>query len=139
MTVLFWDIDGTLLTTAKGGMFAWDDGVKEITAEDGKVTFQYDIDKNQDIAGNLKGHLLLMTGDVDNNVHPSNTYRVMDALIRANKRFDFIMLPGQPHSYGPMGDYVYWRRIDYFSKWLLGVENTNTEMLELQREIASKK
>jgi hypothetical protein len=96
------------------------DGVKEVTGEDGKVTFQYDIDKNQDIAGNLKGHLLLMTGDVDNNVHPSNTYRVMDALIRANKRFDFILLPGQPHSYGPMGDYVYWRRIDYFSEHLLG-------------------
>jgi phosphoglycolate phosphatase-like HAD superfamily hydrolase len=34
MTVLFWDIDGTLLTTAKGGMFAWDDGVKEITGKD---------------------------------------------------------------------------------------------------------
>ena len=34
MTVLFWDIDGTLLTTAKGGMFAWDDAVKEITGRD---------------------------------------------------------------------------------------------------------
>jgi phosphoglycolate phosphatase len=34
MTVLFWDIDGTLLTTARGGMFAWDDGVKEITGQD---------------------------------------------------------------------------------------------------------
>ena len=34
MTVLFWDIDGTLLTTARGGMFAWDDGVKEITGKD---------------------------------------------------------------------------------------------------------
>ena len=34
MTVLFWDIDGTLLTTARGGMFAWDDGVKEITGRD---------------------------------------------------------------------------------------------------------
>jgi len=34
MIVLFWDIDGTLLTTAKGGMFAWDDGVKEITGKD---------------------------------------------------------------------------------------------------------
>ena len=34
MTVLFWDIDGTLLTTARGGMFAWDDGVKEITGKE---------------------------------------------------------------------------------------------------------
>src|SRR5262245_10574035 len=64
------------------------DGVKEVVKDD-KVTFEYDIDKNQDIAKNLKGHLLLMTGDIDNNVHPSNTYRVVDALIKANKRFDF--------------------------------------------------
>ncbi|HEX5070680.1 MAG TPA: DPP IV N-terminal domain-containing protein [Vicinamibacterales bacterium] len=110
------------------------DGVKEVTAEDGKVTFQYDIDKNQDIASNLKGHLLLMTGDVDNNVHPSNTYRVMDALIRANKRFDFILLPGQPHSYGPMGDYVYWRRIDYFAEHLLGTPPSGIDIVELDRE-----
>ena len=67
--------------------------------KDGKVTFEYDIDKNQDIAKNLKGKLLLITGDIDNNVHPSNTYRVVDALIRANKRFDFILLPGQRHGY----------------------------------------
>ncbi|HUK18149.1 MAG TPA: prolyl oligopeptidase family serine peptidase [Bryobacteraceae bacterium] len=43
----------------------------------------------------MKGHLLLSTGDIDNNVHPSNTYRLVDALIRANKRFDMIVLPGQ--------------------------------------------
>src|SRR5438445_339274 len=63
------------------------DGVKEVTDKDGTVSFEYDIDKNQDIAKNLKGHILLMTGDYDNNVHPSNTFRVVDALIRAGKRF----------------------------------------------------
>jgi len=111
------------------------DGVKEITSEDGKTTaFQYDIDKNQDIAGNLKGHLLLITGDVDNNVHPSNTYRVMDALIRANKRFDFILLPGQAHGYTTMGDYVFWRRIDYFSQHLLGAAPSGIDIVELERE-----
>jgi len=110
------------------------DGVKEITGEDGKVTFQYDIDKNQDIAGNLKGHLLLITGDVDNNVHPANTYRVIDALVRANKRFDFILVPGQPHSYGPMADYVFWRRLDYFSQHLLGAAPSGIDIVELERE-----
>ena len=114
------------------------DGVKE-TVKDDKVTFEYDIDKNQDIAKNLKGHLLLMTGDIDNNVHPSNTYRVIDALIKANKRFDFVLLPGQRHGYGPDQDYVFWRRIDYFSKWLLGVEATDTDMIELDRERQIKK
>lgn len=44
--------------------------------------------KNQDIAKNLKGYLLLITRDMDNNVHQGNTLRVVDALIKANKRFD---------------------------------------------------
>jgi len=114
------------------------DGVKEVVKED-KITFEYEIDKNQDIAKNLKGHLLLMTGDIDNNVHPSNTYRVIDALIKANKRFDFILLPGQRHGYGPDQDYVFWRRIDYFSTWLLGVEPTGVDMVELDREKQLKK
>jgi dipeptidyl-peptidase 4 len=114
------------------------DGVKEVVKDD-KVTFEYEIDKNQDIAKNLKGHLLLMTGDIDNNVHPSNTYRVIDALIKANKRFDFVLLPGQRHGYGPDQDYVFWRRIDYFSKWLLGVEPAETDMVELDRERQLKK
>ncbi len=114
------------------------DGVKEVVKDD-KVTFEYEIDKNQDIAKNLKGHLLLMTGDMDNNVHPSNTYRVIDALIKANKRFDFILLPGMRHPYTPEQDYVFWRRVDYFSTWLLGVAPTDTDMVELDREKQLKK
>lgn len=110
------------------------DGVKETVDKDGKVKFEYDIDKNQDIARNLKGHLLLITGDIDNNVHPSNTYRVIDALIKANKRFDFILLPGQRHGFGTASDYAAWRRIDYFTQWLLGVPQDEIDMLELQRE-----
>ena len=47
--------------------------MKEVTDKDGKVTFEYTIDKNSEIAKNLKGHLLLITGDIDNNVHPGNT------------------------------------------------------------------
>ena len=98
------------------------DGVKEVVKDD-KVTFEYDIDKNQDIAKNLKGHLLLITGDIDNNVHPSNTYRVIDALIKANKRFDFILLPGQRHGYGAgSATTSSGAAIDYFSQWLLGVD-----------------
>jgi len=111
------------------------DGVREVTSDDGKtVTFQYDIDKNQDLAQNLKGHLLLITGDIDNNVHPANTYRVVDALIRANKRFDFILLPGQRHGYTTMGDYVFWRRVDYFVEHLLGAKPQGVDILELERE-----
>ncbi len=109
------------------------DGVKEVVKDD-KVTFEYDIDKNQDIAKNLKGKLLLITGDIDNNVHPANTYRVIEALIRANKRFDFILLPGQRHGFTNMADYVFWRRLDYFSQHLLGSAPIDTDMVELTRE-----
>ena len=98
------------------------------------VTFQYDIDKNQDIAQNLKGKLLLITGDIDNNVHPAGTYRVVEALIRANKRFDFILLPGQRHGFTTMGDYVFWRRVDYFAQHLLGSAPMGVDILELERE-----
>lgn len=59
---------------------------------------QEPIDKNSELAKNLKGHLLLSTGDIDNNVHPSNTI-AWDALIRVNKRFDMIVLRGQRHDY----------------------------------------
>jgi dipeptidyl-peptidase-4 len=60
----------------------------------------------------------------------------LDALIRANKRFDFILLPGQRHGFTTMNDYVYWRRIDYFSQWLLGSAPTDVDILELNRERA---
>ena len=69
-------------------------GIKEVE-KDGKMTFEFDIEKNSELAKNLKGHLMLVTGDIDNNVHPANTYRLADALIKANKRFDFFLIPGQ--------------------------------------------
>ena len=69
-------------------------GIKEVE-KDGKVTFEYNIEKNSELAKNLKGHLMLVTGDIDNNVHPANTYRLADALIKANKRFDMFVLPGR--------------------------------------------
>ena len=52
------------------------------------------------MAKNLKGHLLLAHGTMDNNVPPYNTLLVADALIKANKDFDLLMLPNQPHGYG---------------------------------------
>jgi dipeptidyl-peptidase 4 len=109
-------------------------GVKEIVDKDGKVTFEYSIDKNSEIAKNLKGHLMLITGDIDNNVHPSNTYRLADALIKANKRFDMMVLPGQRHGYTTDGEYVTWLRADYFAKHLLGDHDQSIDMWEINRE-----
>ncbi|MEP6766538.1 MAG: DPP IV N-terminal domain-containing protein [Gemmatimonadaceae bacterium] len=82
----------------------------------------YDIEANQTFAKNLKGHLLLAHGTMDNNVPPYNTLLVADALIKANKDFDLLMLPNQPHGYGDMSNYMMRRRWDYFVKWLAGGE-----------------
>ena len=95
-------------------------GVKEQISEKGDTTFVYKIATNPQIAKNLKGHLLLIHGDIDNNVHPGNTMRVVDALIRAGKRFDMLMLPQQRHGFGDMNEYFYWRLVDYFSEHLKG-------------------
>jgi len=70
-------------------------GLKEVVDKDGNVTFEYDIEKNSELAKNLKGHLMLSTGDIDNNVHPANTMRMADALIKANKRFDMLVTSGR--------------------------------------------
>ena len=95
-------------------------GVKELVSDKGDTSFLYSIEKNADLAKNLKGHLMLSTGDIDNNVHPGNTMRVAGALIKANKRFDLVILPGQRHGYGDMTEYFWWRMADYFSRYLIG-------------------
>ncbi|MDQ3068453.1 MAG: S9 family peptidase [Acidobacteriota bacterium] len=109
-------------------------GVKEGESKEGKSTFTYDIDKNSEIAKNLKGRLLLIHGDIDNNVHPANTLRMVDALIKANKRFDMLMIPGKRHGFADASDYVFWVRADYFAKHLLGSAADTVDMLELNRE-----
>jgi dipeptidyl aminopeptidase/acylaminoacyl peptidase len=108
-------------------------GIKEVE-KDGKVTFEYDIDRNSELAKNLKGNLMLITGDIDNNVHPANTYRLADALIKANKRFDMFVLPGVRHSFNQVSGYVNWLRGDYFARHLLGNSSRSVDMVELNRE-----
>lgn len=110
------------------------DGVKEIKDDKGNITFEYDIDKNTELAKNLKGKLLLCTGDIDNNVHPANTIRMANALIKANKRFDFFLFPGQRHGYADMNEYFYWLRAEYFAKHLIGDERTGADIMELNNE-----
>jgi len=107
------------------------DGVKEVVDDEGNVTFEYDIETNSDLAANLKGKLLLTTGDVDNNVHHAGTFRMAEALIRANKRFDFFVFPGQRHGYGNMGDYWFWLRAEYFAEHLLGARRPEVDITEI--------
>ena len=80
----------------------------------------YDAQANQRFAKNLKGHLLLMHGTMDDNVPPNNTLLVVDALIKANKDFDLIMIPNVAHGYGAATPYATRRRWDYFVQYLAG-------------------
>lgn len=109
-------------------------GVKEETEKDGTEKFLYNIDKNSEIAKNLKGHLMLTSGDMDNNVNIANTMRLADALIKANKRFEMLIFPGMRHPYTPISDYVLMRRMDFFAHWLLGSQEDGADIIELQRE-----
>jgi dipeptidyl aminopeptidase/acylaminoacyl peptidase len=82
----------------------------------------YEQEANQNLAKNLKGHLLLAHGAVDDNVPPYNTYLVVDALIKANKDFDLLIIPNARHGYGVDSDYMMRRRWDYFVRWLLDAD-----------------
>lgn len=93
-----------------------------------KTTFSSRIPTNAQIAGNLKGKLLLVHGEVDNNVHPGNTYRLAEALIRAGKKFDLMIFPGSAHGFtGHYGAYFENMMFDYFAEHLLGDYRPNIE------------
>ncbi|MDQ6828123.1 MAG: S9 family peptidase [Gemmatimonadota bacterium] len=77
----------------------------------------YEGSANYAMAGNLKGKLLLMHGDMDTNVHPANTLRVVDALIKADKDFDMLIIPDSPHGFP---DYAIKKGWDYFVRYLAG-------------------
>jgi len=89
------------------------------TESDGATS--YDNQANQLFAGNLKGHLLLAHGTMDNNVPPYNTLLVVNELIKANKDFDLLLLPNRNHGFGNEA-YMVRRRWDYFVRYLLGAE-----------------
>jgi hypothetical protein len=86
----------------------------------GEKHFEIHVPTNAEIAGNLKGRLLLVHGDMDDNVHYAGTYRLVDALIRANKRFDYVLMPGKPHGYGDLQPYFTEVLSEYFCEHLMG-------------------
>lgn len=86
------------------------------------TTDNYAAEANQTHARNLRGKLLLAHGGMDDNVPPSNTLLLVDALIKAGKDFDLIILPHARHGYREDGSYMMRRRWDYFVRHLLGAE-----------------
>ena len=75
---------------------------------------------NVENAKNLQGKLMLLVGEMDDNVDPSSSYQVVNALIKANKEFEFVLIPGAHHTMGE--NYGEHKRADFFVKNLLGVE-----------------
>jgi dipeptidyl aminopeptidase/acylaminoacyl peptidase len=90
-----------------------------LKTEPGGVS-NYEPQANQLYAKNLKGKLLLAHGLMDDNVPPSNTMLVVEALEKANKDFDLVVFPNSRHGYGPYSTYMMRRRWDYFVTNLLG-------------------
>ena len=78
--------------------------------------------------------LLITTGDIDNNVHPAGTMRLAKALIKANKRFDMFIFPGQRHGYGDMNEYFFWMRSEYFARHLIGSAKDDADIVEMNRD-----
>jgi dipeptidyl aminopeptidase/acylaminoacyl peptidase len=84
---------------------------------------QYAASSNVVHASKLEGDLMLVVGELDTNVDPSSTMQVVNALIKANKRFDLLVIPGADHTDG--GPYGRLKRDDFFVHHLLGVEPPN--------------
>lgn len=93
---------------------------------------EYAASSNVDNAYRLRGNLLLSVGEMDPNVDPTSTMQVANALIKANKTFDLIVLPGQGHS--PGGEYGERKRFDFFVHHLLGVEPPDWNKIEQKKD-----
>ena len=99
----------------------------DLNSSDGKIDSDstktnYDIQANQLLVENLKGKLLIAHGMLDDNVPPSNTMIVVDALIKANKDFDLLLFPNKRHGYGDLSNYMMRRKWDFFVKHLKGLD-----------------
>ncbi len=115
------------------------DAQKKEAAQEKKTKFEIHVPTNAELAGNLKGKLLLVHGEADNNVHPANTLRLVDALIKANKRFDMLYLPATRHSFGGYQPYVTQRMYEYFAEHLLGDYQASADIMEKSAPQSSRR
>ncbi len=100
----------------------WGERYIGLMTKDAAGKNNYEDQANQNFAKNLKGHLLLAHGNMDDNVPPYNTYLVVQALEKANKDFDLIIFPNARHGYAAESTYMMRRRWDYFVRYLQGAE-----------------
>uniref|UniRef100_UPI004047E0D3 DPP IV N-terminal domain-containing protein n=3 Tax=Roseivirga sp. TaxID=1964215 RepID=UPI004047E0D3 len=92
------------------------------------TTWDAKIKTNPSLAKNLKGHLLLTHGTIDNNVHPGNSMRLADELMKAGKRFDYMPIPGSRHGYGSKRDYYEKMMWYFFAEHLMGDYRNNVDI-----------
>jgi dipeptidyl aminopeptidase/acylaminoacyl peptidase len=101
------------------------------------VQDDYAAQSNVTLADRLQGHLLLEHGDIDDNVHPAETMRFVDALMKANKNFDMLLVPNMYHGEsGEHADYLMRRRWDYFVQHLLRVTPPSGVVIKEDRDPA---
>ena len=96
---------------------------------------QYSESSNIDNASRLQGHLMLVVGELDENVPIESTYRLVDALIKANKDFDFLVVTNGGHGSG--GAYLQRRMKDFFVQHLQGVETPNHNAENAKKDSAA--
>ena len=94
---------------------------------------EYAASSNVDNASRLQGTVLLVVGEMDTNVDPSSTMQVVNALIKANKTFDLLVIPGANHGAG--GAYGERKRYDFFVQHLLGVTPPAWKLLEEPKKV----
>lgn len=109
----------------------WGERYIGLETKDANGVSNYEKQANQIFAKDLKGKLLLIHGGMDDNVPPYNSYLVADALIKANKDFDFLLLPNARHGYGADGNYIMRRRWDYFVRHLLQAQPPQEFLIEI--------
>lgn len=111
----------------------WGERYIGLMGKDPDSTSAYIYDANAQYADNLEGELMLIHGAMDDNVPPYHTYLVVDALIKANKDFDLIILPHARHSYGDDFYYIMRRRWDYFVENLKGATPPENFKIDLKK------
>ncbi|MBD8880016.1 DPP IV N-terminal domain-containing protein [Rhodanobacter sp. 7MK24] len=98
----------------------WGEKYQGLLTTDKDGSTSYDNQANQLMAKNLKGRLMLVHGTIDDNVPVGETFLVADALIKANKDFDMLIIPNVHHGYAAATPYATRRRWDYFVQYLAG-------------------
>ncbi|MGH8115356.1 MAG: alpha/beta hydrolase family protein, partial [Rhodanobacteraceae bacterium] len=100
--------------------YGWGDKWEGPLVKNKDGTSNYDNQALELLAKNLKGRLMLVTGSVDDNVPPSNTYVLANALMNANKDFSMLVVPNEKHHYGKHTPYITRRMFDFFVRYLAG-------------------